>query len=130
MQRAAAMTPGGFHCFEHTWALREAFDFRRQIGSARAAARTHELASRLKAGLREISDVRLVTPASSTLSAGLVCFSLGDQDPGAIVEALYDRARIVASLTPYARRYVRFGPSILNSVQEVDLALRTIRALA
>jgi selenocysteine lyase/cysteine desulfurase len=124
------MTPGGFHSFEHRWALREAFDFRRQVGRARAAARTHELAGRLKAGLREIRGVRIATPDSTALSSGLVCFSVGDRDPVEIVERLYERARIVASVTPYAVRYVRFGPSILNSAQEVDLALGTIRGLA
>ena len=128
--RAAAMTPGGFHSFEHRWALREAFEFHRQIGPARLAARTHELAARLKAGLREINGVQLVTPSSPTLSAGLVCFSVGSRDPGDVVDQLYAKARVVASVTPYAARYVRFGPTILNSTQEVDLALGTIRALA
>jgi selenocysteine lyase/cysteine desulfurase len=129
LPRAAAVTPGGFHSFEHRWALREAFEFRREIGQARVEARTHELASRLKAGLREIPGVRLVTPDGPALSAGLVCFSVGSHDPGDVVALLYDRARIVASVTPYAARYVRFGPSILNSPADVDLALRTIRTL-
>jgi selenocysteine lyase/cysteine desulfurase len=129
LPRAAATTPGGFHSFEHRWALREAFDFRRQIGPARVEARTHELAARLKAGLRELTGVRLVTPDAPALSAGLVCFQLGDRDPGDVVARLYERSRIVASVTPYAARYVRFGPSILNSPEEVDLALRTIRSL-
>ena len=43
--------------------------------------------------------------------------------------SIEERARIVASVTPYAARYVRLGPSILNSPEEVDLALRTIRGL-
>jgi selenocysteine lyase/cysteine desulfurase len=127
--RAAAVTPGGFHSFEHRWALREAFEFRREIGQARVEARTHELAAGLKEGLRKIPGVRLVTPDASALSAGLVCFSVGNRDPDDLVTGLYDRARIVASVTPYAARYVRLGPSILNSPDDVDLALRTIRAL-
>ncbi|TMK27684.1 MAG: aminotransferase class V-fold PLP-dependent enzyme [Actinobacteria bacterium] len=130
LPRALAMTPGGFHSFEHRWALREAFDFRRQIGRDRVAARTHELAHRLKAGLREINGVRLVTPESSTLSAGLVCFEVANRDPMAIVQRLYDRAQVIASVTPYATRYVRLGPSILNSTGDVDRALQAIRALA
>jgi selenocysteine lyase/cysteine desulfurase len=129
LPRAAAMTPGGFHSFEHRWALREAFEFRSQIGRARAASRTHELASRLKAGLQEIKGVRLVTPDAPALSAGLVCFRVQGRDPFQFVTRLYERARIVASVTPYAARYVRFGPSILNSTHEVDLALGTIRTL-
>jgi selenocysteine lyase/cysteine desulfurase len=129
LPRTAATTPGGFHSFEHRWALTEAFDFRREIGQARVEARTHELAAQLKAGLRAITGIRLVTPDVPALSAGLVCFNVGSRDPGDVVARLYDRARIVASVTPYAARYVRLGPSILNSPEDVDLALRTIRAL-
>jgi selenocysteine lyase/cysteine desulfurase len=33
-------TPGGFHSFEHRWALREAFDLHLQIGRPRIAERT------------------------------------------------------------------------------------------
>jgi selenocysteine lyase/cysteine desulfurase len=130
LPRAAAMSPGGFHAFEHRWALREAFDFRRQIGRERAASRTHELATRLKQGLAEIRSARLVTPASTALSAGLVCFEVAGRDPAEVVNALYRNGRVVASVTPYARRYVRLGPSILNSPQDVDRALRALRAFA
>jgi len=129
LPRALATTPGGFHSFEYRWALREAFEFRREIGRVRTAARTHELATHLKAGLREIRGVRLVTPDSTALSAGLVCFNVDNRDPADIVERLYSRGRIVASVTPYASRYVRFGPSILNSVNDVDLALRAIQTV-
>ena len=40
---AAWMTPGGFHAFEHHWALTEAFRFHMQIGKAKVAARIHDL---------------------------------------------------------------------------------------
>src|SRR5215203_1815464 len=62
LPRSAAMSPGGFHAFEHRWALAEAFEFRRQIGGERAATRTHELTTRLKQGLSAIRGIRLVTP--------------------------------------------------------------------
>src|SRR5215203_220756 len=115
LPRAAAMTPGGFHSFEHRWALAEAFEFRRRIGRVRTATRTHQLAQRLKNGLAEIKHVRLVTPQSPALSAGIVCFEVEGQEPFDLVERLYVRHRIVASVTPYATRYVRLGPSILNT---------------
>jgi selenocysteine lyase/cysteine desulfurase len=127
LPRAAAMTPGGFHTFEHRWALAEAFAFRQRIGRARAATRTHTLAQRLKNGLAELRKVRLVTPQSPALSAGLVCFEVEGRDPFDVVERLYARARVVASVTPYATRYVRLGPSILNTPAEVD---RVVRAMA
>jgi selenocysteine lyase/cysteine desulfurase len=129
LPRAAAMTPGGFHTFEHRWALAEAFDFRRRIGRTRAATRTHALAQRLKNGLAELKGIRLVTPQNSNLSAGIVCFEVEGRDPFDVVERLYARHRIVASVTPYAARYVRLGPSILNTPDEVDRVIRSIRSL-
>jgi len=127
LSNAAAMTPGGYHSFEHRWALAEAFSFRQRIGRARVAARTHALAQRLKGGLAELRSVRLVTPQSSELSSGLVCFEVDGHDPSEFVSRLYTRARIVASVTPYSERYVRLGPSMLNTPNEVD---RVVRAVA
>jgi selenocysteine lyase/cysteine desulfurase len=124
----ARLTPGGFHSFEHRWALADAFRFQRTIGRARVAARVHALASRLKAGLAEVRGVRLLTPRSPALSAGLVCFDVGALDPQEVVARLAAR-RIVASVTPYARRAVRIGPGIVNTPDEVDRAVREIAAL-
>jgi selenocysteine lyase/cysteine desulfurase len=127
LPRAVAMTPGGFHSFENRWALADAFEFRRRIGAARAAARTHALARRLKNGLAELKRVRLVTPQSAALSAGLVCFEVVGTSPFDVVDRLYARSRIVASVTPYSTPYVRLGPTILNTPAEVE---RVVRAVA
>jgi selenocysteine lyase/cysteine desulfurase len=127
LPRAVAMTPGGFHSFENRWALADAFEFRRRIGAARAAARTHALAQRLKNGLAELKHVRLVTPQSAALSAGLVCFEVEGTSPFDVVDRLYARSRIVASVTPYSTPYVRLGPTILNTPAEVE---RVVRAVA
>jgi selenocysteine lyase/cysteine desulfurase len=129
LPRAVAMTPGGFHSFEHRWALAEAFEFRDRIGRARAAARTHALARRLKAGLTEVRKVRLVTPQSSTLSAGLVCFEVDGVSPFDAVDGLWARSQIVASVTPYSTPYVRLGPTIVNTSGEVDRVVRAVAAL-
>jgi hypothetical protein len=32
-------TPGGFHSFEHRWALKEAFEFHRNLGRDKVAAK-------------------------------------------------------------------------------------------
>jgi selenocysteine lyase/cysteine desulfurase len=122
------LTPGGFHSFEHRWALPEAFAFHQAIGRERVEARIRGLASRLKAALAEIRGVRLRTPQSPGLSAGLVCFEVAGRDPSEVVAGLASR-RIVASITPYAERYVRLGPGIVNTPEHVDAAVRAIRAL-
>jgi selenocysteine lyase/cysteine desulfurase len=124
------MTPGGFHSFEHRWALADAFDLHARIGRDRIAERTHSLARRLKEGLGEIAGVRVITPAADELSAGIVCFEIESMPAREAVDALRARHRIVASVTPYAAEYVRLGPSIANGPEDVDAALRAVRALA
>jgi selenocysteine lyase/cysteine desulfurase len=124
----ARLTPGGFHSFEHRWALTQAFAFHDQIGRRRVEARIRTLVNRLQRGLGEVRGVRLRTPGSAALSAGLVCFEVDGHDPGDVVARLASR-RIVASVTPYARRYVRIGPGIVNSEADIDAVLRALRAI-
>jgi selenocysteine lyase/cysteine desulfurase len=124
----ARLTPGGFHTFEHRWALPEAFEFHEAIGRARVETRIRTLVARLRAGLSDVPGVTVRTPAARSLSAGLVCFDVAGRDPADVVARLAAR-RIVASVTPYARRHVRLGPGIVNSVEDVDTAVRAVAAL-
>ncbi len=122
------LTPGGFKPYEHRWALPEAFAFHQGIGRERVEARIRGLASRLKRQLAEIRGVRLRTPQSPGLSAGLVCFEVAGRDPSEVVARLASRG-IVASVTPYATRYVRLGPGIVNTPEHVDAAVQALRRL-
>ncbi|MGW5666956.1 aminotransferase class V-fold PLP-dependent enzyme [Micromonospora sp. NPDC003776] len=123
-----AHTPGGYHSFEHRWALAAAFEFHRQIGRERVAARTRELADRLKDGLAGIRRVRLVTPRAADLSAGIACCEVADVPVGEAVGRLA-AAGVIASSTPYHPSYLRFGATIANSADEVDAAVRAVRGL-
>jgi isopenicillin-N epimerase len=124
----AAMTPGGFHSFEHRWALAEAFEFQMEITRSRVSGRVHELNDRLKQGLAEMKHVRLRTPLAHELSAGIVCFEVDAMSTSEVVERLRER-RIVGSVAPYASHYARLTPGIVNSEREVDRALAEIRAM-
>jgi selenocysteine lyase/cysteine desulfurase len=125
------MTPGGFHSFEHRWALREAFGFHDELGGRSGVAETtHALASRLKEGLAEIAGVAVKTPSARELSAGLVCAEAASASPPEIVDRLRDEHQVIASVTPYEMAYVRFGPSVANSEEDVDRALEAVRAVA
>ena len=126
--RAAAMTPGGFHSFEHRWALDEAFKFHLAIGKDRIAGRIHELNRQLKEGLAGMKHVTLHTPMADGLSAGIVCFEVDGMSPEQVVQALR-RKLILASVTPYATKYARLSPSLLTSLEEVDKTLEGIRNL-
>ena len=124
----AAMTPGGFHSFEHRWALADAFAFHGRIRRTRVAERTHALARQLKEGLEDLDRVRLWTPLDEALSAGLVCLEVDGRDPREVVGRL-DQQGIIASVTPYATQYVRLGPSIVNTPVEVDEVVAAIGEL-
>jgi selenocysteine lyase/cysteine desulfurase len=125
------MTPGGFHSFEHRWALAEAFGFHDDLGGrAKVAETTRVLATRLKLGLAEIRGVTVKTPMDEALSAGLVCADVARARAPEVVDRLREEHRIVASVTPYADEYVRFGPSVANSDEHVDLAIEALAAVA
>ena len=122
------MTPGGFHSFEHRWALDEAFKFHQTIGKSKVTERIYELNQQLKQGLAAIPHVTLHTPLSQDLSAGIVCFEVAGMDPRTVVEKLRQRG-IVGSVTPYATQYARLAPSLLNSPNEIETTLKEIRKL-
>ena len=123
------MSPGGFHSFEHRWALPEAFKLHMQLGKANVQKRIHQLNTQTKAGLAKMRHVTLYTPQSSELSSGLVCFDVAGMSAENVVKALHSKG-IIMSSTPYRNSYARFAPSLINNEQEIEKALTEIRALA
>jgi selenocysteine lyase/cysteine desulfurase len=121
------MTAGGYHSFEHRWALADAFAFLGQVGRDRTVARTVEQASRLKEGLAD-TRVSMVTPMDPAVSAGIVCFDVPDVMPGNAVRSLREQG-VVASATPYRTSYTRLGPSIVTDPDEVDAAVAAVSSL-
>ena len=126
----ATFTPGGYHSFEHRWAARAAFEFHGTIGRDRIAARITEQATQLKEGLAGIEGVRLVTPKSAELSAGIVCCELSTMDAFTATQRLRADYGIAASVTPYAQQYLRFGPSIVTTPAQIDTTVEAVGKLA
>jgi selenocysteine lyase/cysteine desulfurase len=124
----AANTPGGFHSFEHRWALGEAFRFHLGLGKANVEAHIHTLARRLKNGLAAMEHVTLKTPLADSLSAGIVCFMVDGMSASGVVTALRNR-RIIATVTPYSPSYARLAPGFVNTEDEVDKVLDAIQSL-
>lgn len=122
------MAPGGFKPFEHQWAITEAFAFHQEIGKDRVQQRTHDLAQQLKQGLKSMGHVQLHTRLSQRLSAGIVCMDIEGLSPFAAVTRLRERG-IIATVTPYAARYLRFAPSVRNTLEEIATVLREVRGL-
>jgi selenocysteine lyase/cysteine desulfurase len=123
------MTPGGFHSFEHRWALDQAFLFHQTLGKSRVTRRIQDLNEQLKAGLSAMPRITLHTPVSRELSAGIVCFEVAGMPPDQVVTELRRRG-IVASVTPYRTQYARMAPSLLNSPAEIETVLKEIHDLS
>lgn len=121
------MSPGGYHDFEHRWALSEGFAFQERIGRATVVGRTVEQATRLKEGLAG-GPATLVTPLDPAVSAGIVCVDVPGLPPADAMVALRDQG-ISTSVTPYATSYLRLGPSIVTNPDEVDAAVEAVNAL-
>jgi isopenicillin-N epimerase len=127
---AAWMTPGGFHAFEHRWALTEAFRFHMEIGKAKVAARIHQLNTQCKEGLAKMAHVKLQTPMSDKLSAGMVCFTVDALTPKQTVDRLKELGIVASTTPPYKYDYARVTPSLWNTPAEVDATLRAIHSLS
>jgi len=125
-----AATPGGFHSYEHRWALTEAFAFQTAIGRDRIAARIRDQATRLKEGLAGVGSVTVVTPKDPELSAGLVMCRVAALSPREAVDRLRAEHRVVASVTPYDDPLLRFGTSIVTTPEQVDQAVKAVAAIA
>ena len=122
------MTPGGFHSFEHRWAVTEAFGMHEQIGKAAVTSRTHALNRQIKEALAEMPHITMHTPMSEDVSAGMVCFEVNGMTPAEVVARLRDRS-IIASTTPYAVTYARLSAAIFNTEQEIERTISAVHAL-
>ena len=124
-----AMTPGGYHSFEQRWALAQAFDFHLGIGRENVAARIAALTQELKAGLAGIPGVRVITPMSQDVSAGIVCFQIAGDEPEDAASKLRSRG-VHVSVAPYATRNLRAGATLLADEPGIRRALEAVRAVS
>lgn len=127
--KADWFSPGGFHAYEHFWAVPEAIAFHQMLGPAQVTARIHALNTQLKAGLAKMSHVALHTPLAESLSAGIVCFDVKGMPSTEVVRRLLAK-KIIATTTPYRVSHARLAPGLPNTPEEVEAALREIRALS
>lgn len=108
-------------------AVGTAVEFHNAIGKARVEKRIHELASALKAQIRQIAGAALVTPVEPALSAGVVVFSLAGTDSREVFEKLY-REHLVGAAALGGN--VRLCPHIYNPMEEVDRVAGILRKIA
>ncbi|MCZ6656972.1 MAG: aminotransferase class V-fold PLP-dependent enzyme [Gammaproteobacteria bacterium] len=124
------MTPGGFHTFEHRWALRKAFEFHLNLGKDNVQSRIHFLNTYLKNRLQEIGGVELVTPMSTEFSSGFTFFRVAKHSAEDVQRVMQARKIIVSPADRDAGPVVRMSPGILNSTEEIDEAVAVLREIA
>jgi selenocysteine lyase/cysteine desulfurase len=125
-----AMTPGGYHSFEHRWALATAVRLQARIGLDRIGLRIAMLSEALAAGLREVAGVTVHAPAERQLTSGVVCATVDGRPAHDVISRLHDEHRVVATVTPYPIALARFGTTHLNTEGDVDALVRAVAALA
>ena len=123
------MTPGGYHSYEHRWALAEAFGLHDLIGAERIADRVQELSASLREELARIRNVTVHTPRERRLRSGVVAFTIGGLDGPEVVSRLDDRG-VVASVGPYELQLARLGTCWMNTEDEVEAAVRAVADIA
>ena len=124
---ATTMTPGGYHAFEHRWALGKAFELHLQHGKAAIEARIHGLNDYLKERLAEIPAIELVTPRSARHSAGFTFFRIKGQDADAVAAELNRQRIVVDAVDRDVGPVVRTAPGLLNTETEIDRLIEALR---
>ena len=99
------------------------------MGKARVAARIHDLNTQCKEGLAKMAHVKLQTPMSQKLSAGMVCFEVDGLTPEETVTRLKNLGIVASTTPPYKYTYPRVAPSLWNTPAEVDAVMQAIHSL-
>jgi selenocysteine lyase/cysteine desulfurase len=123
---STTMTPGGYHSFEHRWALNEAFKLHLQLGKAEVQARIHELNSYLKKRLQERPQIELVTPLSPELSAGFTFFRVKGKDSDKIAAYLMANRVVSDAVERDVGPVIRTAPGLLNTEAQIDQMLAVL----
>ena len=107
--------------------LAVAVDMAQEVGIDEIAARSGDLAARMKRGLADLPGVELMTPMDAMRSTGIVALSVGrmaDRDPA---KWLWDEHRI---LVTGSGDWMRISTPYFALEEEVDRAVELLASLA
>ncbi|MBM2826305.1 MAG: Aminotran 5 protein [Dehalococcoidia bacterium] len=106
-----------------------AVEFLEEAGMAAVEARILELSARLRRSLLPVPGLTLTSPLGGELASGLVSFALSGQEPRSLVEALWNRYKIVARSVNEPPG-VRFSVHFFNTEEELDKTAQAVKDLA
>jgi isopenicillin-N epimerase len=90
--------------------------------------RNQQLSELLKAGLREMKHIKLITPPGKELSAAINCFLVDGLKPDDVMKKLTQK-KIISSVTHYKAHYNRLTPCVINTEEEVSQCLRALEQI-
>jgi selenocysteine lyase/cysteine desulfurase len=127
--QAAFVSTGGFLAFEHFLAIPAALQLHRSLGRDRIATRISELNRAFREAAASMPRVRLHTPRDPELSAGISCFEVSGLSAAAVTSRLAAK-KIRTNPSPYRASYARVAAGVMNSIEDVETAVREIRRMA
>ncbi|MGO9893477.1 MAG: aminotransferase class V-fold PLP-dependent enzyme [Bryobacteraceae bacterium] len=104
-----------------------AVDFHLELGHERVLARVKYLGDRLRAGLREMTKVKIYSPEDNAMCAGITVYAVDGVTGDQLQDEMWNRARLRPRSSGPG---VRHSTHIFNSPAEVDKALEVVHALA
>jgi isopenicillin-N epimerase len=125
----------GAHRFNHMGSLDEsrlagllaALMFQQAVGPADVAARIRELRRHLLDRLSAEPRVRIMSPTSDELGAGMVSFTVDGMDALALQSHLARTANVRSRVvSEYGYGWMRLSPHIYNRMEEVDRVVELI----
>jgi selenocysteine lyase/cysteine desulfurase len=125
---AAFVSPGGFIAYEHMLAIPAAVALHRSIGRAQIASRIAELNNAFRRELVKVPGVTMHTPLDPALSGGLTCYEVAGMKAEQVTAALAAR-KIRTVNSPYKVSLARVSAGVMNFPEDLETALRAIRAL-
>jgi selenocysteine lyase/cysteine desulfurase len=100
-----------------------AIDFHETIGLDRIEERCRQLRRRVRSGLEQVEGLRILTPTSEELTAGIVTVSLVDGDYREVRRILHEEHDIVLKNGRPEYDAIRISTHIFNSEADVDRML-------
>jgi selenocysteine lyase/cysteine desulfurase len=99
-------------------------DFHQMLEPARIEARVLALATRLKAGLKDLG-AKLVTPEDPRLSAGVCIVEVPNDKRQKLLDTLYEKYGVAGS----SSGGLRLCPHLYNTTEHIDRAVAGVKAL-
>ena len=107
--------------------LAVAVDMAQEVGIDEIAARSGDLAARLKRGLADLPGVKLMTPMDALRSTGIVALSLGPMAGRDAASWLWDEHRIIVT---GAGDWMRISTPYFALEEEMDRTVELLSSLA